>query len=166
MTYCTGGIRCVKINAYLEQRLGFRNVHRLQGGIIAYARELESQSKPSSDITEVEVTLVAPSLPSSKDERNIAESRFKGVNYVFDERIGSRITDHVLTSCQLCGKKCDSYSNCQNGPCNVSAFLFPSILVVINPINQLFILSFSFLYRCASFSALLVKIATAAVALK
>eukprot|EP01035_Chromulina_nebulosa_P038350 gene38350-51797_t len=25
MTYCTGGIRCVKINAYLEQRLGFRN---------------------------------------------------------------------------------------------------------------------------------------------
>ena len=120
MTYCTGGIRCVKINAYLEQRLGFRNVHRLQGGIIAYARELESQSKTSDGITEDEATLIAPSLPFSKDERNIAESRFKGVNYVFDERIGSRITDHVLTSCQLCGKKCDSYSNCQNGPCNVS----------------------------------------------
>jgi predicted sulfurtransferase len=41
LTYCTGGIRCVKINAYLEQTLGFSNVSRLQGGIIAYARELE-----------------------------------------------------------------------------------------------------------------------------
>jgi predicted sulfurtransferase len=28
MTYCTGGIRCVKINAYLEQKLGFKNVNR------------------------------------------------------------------------------------------------------------------------------------------
>ena len=125
MTYCTGGIRCVKINAYLEQRLGFRNVHRLQGGIIAYARELESQTNsPHGDDAEDVVTIVTPSLPAPKDMRNIAESRFKGVNYVFDERIGSRITDHVLTSCQLCGVKCDSYNNCQNGPCNVSPNIF------------------------------------------
>ena len=37
-TYCTGGIRCVKINAYLEQVLGFHNTYRLQGGIIAYLK--------------------------------------------------------------------------------------------------------------------------------
>jgi len=49
MTYCTGGIRCVKINAYLEQKLGFSNVHRLQGGIISYARELEQRGYKKSD---------------------------------------------------------------------------------------------------------------------
>ena len=38
-----GGIRCVKINAYLEQVLGFTNVSRLAGGIISYTRELEQQ---------------------------------------------------------------------------------------------------------------------------
>lgn len=26
MTYCTGGIRCVKVGAFLEQELGFKNV--------------------------------------------------------------------------------------------------------------------------------------------
>ena len=41
LTYCTGGIRCVKINAYLEQKLGFTNVGRLQGGIISYTKEVD-----------------------------------------------------------------------------------------------------------------------------
>ena len=36
-----GGIRCVKINAYLEQELGFTNVGRLEGGIISYAKEIQ-----------------------------------------------------------------------------------------------------------------------------
>jgi predicted sulfurtransferase len=31
MTYCTGGIRCVKVNAYLEQKMGYTNVGRLKG---------------------------------------------------------------------------------------------------------------------------------------
>ena len=33
----------MKINAYLEQVLGFTNVSRLAGGIISYTRELEQQ---------------------------------------------------------------------------------------------------------------------------
>ena len=32
MTYCTGGIRCVKVGAYLTQELNFTNVNRLAGG--------------------------------------------------------------------------------------------------------------------------------------
>ena len=123
MTYCTGGIRCVKINAYLEQRLGFRNVHRLQGGIISYARKLDMQTRNQQETEgekEEEVAVeVLTALPATKNERNVAESKFKGVNYVFDDRIGSRITEHVLTNCELCGAKCDSYNNCQNPPCNV-----------------------------------------------
>ena len=31
LIYCTGGIRCVKVGAYLQQQLGFTNVHRLKG---------------------------------------------------------------------------------------------------------------------------------------
>jgi len=59
-------------------------------------------------------------LPSTKDSRNLIQSKFKGVNYVFDERIASRITEDVLTSCEMCGEQCDAYGNCQNAPCNVS----------------------------------------------
>ncbi len=44
-TFCTGGIRCVKINAYLEQQMGFNNTFRLKGGIIASQRELEKQKQ-------------------------------------------------------------------------------------------------------------------------
>lgn len=49
LTYCTGGIRCVKVNAFLQQRMGFTNTHRLQGGIIAYERwlrEINSVNNP------------------------------------------------------------------------------------------------------------------------
>ena len=36
--YCTGGIRCVKVGAYLRQRHGFDDVRRLKHGIIGYER--------------------------------------------------------------------------------------------------------------------------------
>lgn len=112
-TYCTGGIRCVKINAFLEQKLGFQNTYRLKGGIIAYRRELEKSMEKSK--TEIN------SNSNSIDLNEI--SRFKGVNYVFDERIGARITEDVLTSCELCGQvACDTFFNCPH--CNVS-YVFP-----------------------------------------
>ncbi len=38
LTYCTGGIRCIKVGAFLKQELGFENVRRLEGGIVSYAR--------------------------------------------------------------------------------------------------------------------------------
>jgi hypothetical protein len=41
-------------------------------------------------------------------------SKFKGVNYVFDERMGERITDDVLSQCQTCGTPHDMFSNCKN----------------------------------------------------
>lgn len=36
--FCTGGIRCVKVGAYLKQRLGFEDVRSLKHGIIGYER--------------------------------------------------------------------------------------------------------------------------------
>ena len=40
MTFCTGGIRCVKTNAFLEQELGFSNTYRLRDGIHGYLRHV------------------------------------------------------------------------------------------------------------------------------
>eukprot|EP01041_Mallomonas_annulata_P004593 gene4593-9127_t len=94
LTYCTGGIRCVKINAYIEQKMGFTNVSRLEGGIISYARELES--------------------------------KFQGVNYVFDERMGARITSDVLTQCESCGSDSDLFTNCRDTNCHVRFIQCPS----------------------------------------
>jgi UPF0176 protein len=42
--FCTGGIRCEKASAYLQQQ-GFASVHHLQGGILSYLEQMpESQS--------------------------------------------------------------------------------------------------------------------------
>ena len=67
MTFCTGGIRCVKVNAYLEQRLGFSNTMRLQDGIHGYERFIAQQH----------------------DEPTMWE----GQNFVFDKRQHLGITD-------------------------------------------------------------------------
>uniref|UniRef100_A0A7S3A5V4 Rhodanese domain-containing protein n=1 Tax=Rhodosorus marinus TaxID=101924 RepID=A0A7S3A5V4_9RHOD len=90
MTYCTGGIRCVKVGAFLEQEMGFKNVDRLEGGIVAYSRFVRNKG---------------------------LESQFKGVNYVFDLRLGERVTSDVLTQCLNCGAKCDTQTDCANERC-------------------------------------------------
>ncbi len=89
--YCTGGIRCEKASAYLKHQ-GFKDVNHLHGGIIQYAKEVKEQG---------------------------LESKFKGVNFVFDERIGERITDDVLSQCHQCGSACDTHVNCKNDDCHL-----------------------------------------------
>ncbi|MCA6456217.1 MAG: rhodanese-related sulfurtransferase, partial [Chitinophagaceae bacterium] len=63
--YCTGGIRCEKASAYMLHK-GFQNVFHLEGGIINYARQAQAAE---------------------------LESKFIGKNFVFDDRLGERITD-------------------------------------------------------------------------
>jgi predicted sulfurtransferase len=91
MTYCTGGIRCVKVAAYLEQELGFTNVTRLDGGIVSYAQYARSAG---------------------------VQSKFKGKNYVFDGRMAERVTEDVLSGCVQCGAPCDDHRNCANVRCH------------------------------------------------
>lgn len=93
MTYCTGGIRCVKVGAYLTQELGFTNVSRLAGGIIAYDRTVEKEAA---------------------DE----EPMFRGSNMVFDGRLGRQITDDKLGSCITCGAETSLITNCLNDNCH------------------------------------------------
>jgi UPF0176 protein len=89
--YCTGGIRCEKASAYFKHK-GFKDVNHLKGGIIQYAQEIKEQN---------------------------LESRFRGMNFVFDERIGERITEDVLSECHQCGKACDVHVNCKNDDCHL-----------------------------------------------
>ena len=100
MTYCTGGIRCVKVGAYLTQEMGFTNVSRLAGGIIAYDRALQQQ-----DATD--------SVEASKES-----SLFKGTNFVFDGRLGRPITEDSMGACITCGAKTSLVSNCRNSNCH------------------------------------------------
>jgi predicted sulfurtransferase len=93
MTYCTGGIRCVKVGAYLTQEMGFTNVSRLAGGIIAYDRTLNDQAPEE-------------------------EPMFKGTNYVFDGRVGRQITKDALGMCITCGENTHLLSNCKNIECH------------------------------------------------
>jgi len=89
--YCTGGIRCEKASAYMLHK-GFKNVFHLEGGIINYAREIKEKG---------------------------LESKFIGKNFVFDERLGERITDHIISHCHQCGKPCDMHTNCKNDGCHL-----------------------------------------------
>ena len=91
LLYCTGGIRCEKASSYLKHH-GFKNVYQLHGGIIDYKHQIEREGLPS---------------------------KFKGKNFVFDERLGERITDDVLAKCYQCDSTCDDYTNCANVECNL-----------------------------------------------
>ena len=89
--YCTGGIRCEKASAYFKHK-GFEKVYQLDGGIIQYAREVKAQG---------------------------LSNKFKGKNFVFDERLGERISEEVIAHCHQCGAPCDTHANCRNVTCNL-----------------------------------------------
>lgn len=91
LMYCTGGIRCEKASAYFKHQ-GFNNVYQLEGGIIEYTRQVKSEG---------------------------LESKFIGKNFVFDHRLGERITDDIISNCHQCGAPCDNHTNCQNDGCHL-----------------------------------------------
>ncbi len=91
LMYCTGGIRCEKASAYFKHK-GFKNVYQMQGGIIEYARQAEEKG---------------------------LDNKFIGKNFVFDNRLGERISDDIIASCHQCGKPCDTHTNCANDACHL-----------------------------------------------
>lgn len=89
--YCTGGIRCEKASAYMLHN-GFKNVFHVEGGIIEYTRKAKEQGLPV---------------------------KFIGKNFVFDERLGERISEDVIAHCHICGTACDTHTNCKNDGCHL-----------------------------------------------
>ena len=89
--YCTGGIRCEKASAYMRQQ-GFEDVYQLDGGIIEYRRQVDQLGLPN---------------------------KFHGKNFVFDERMGERISGDVIAKCHQCGAPADVHVNCANDACHL-----------------------------------------------
>ena len=90
--YCTGGIRCEKASAWLKHN-GFTNVRHLKGGIIDYKHQVAREG---------------------------LENKFLGKNFVFDERMGERIGEEVISYCHLCAtNKSDMHYHCKNRSCHV-----------------------------------------------
>lgn len=92
LTYCTGGIRCEKLTAFMLDE-GFDEVYQLDGGIVSYG----------------------------KDE-NVRGALWDGRCYVFDERISVDInhTDdrRIVGRCHHCGTPTEQYMNCANLDCH------------------------------------------------
>jgi UPF0176 protein len=119
MTYCTGGIRCVKVNAFLTQEMGMTNVSRLAGGIISYDRTLNEQAPAEESMFKVRFANMTPCLSRLVQITLNKHSIYhQGVNYVFDSRMGRRITDDQLGTCYTCGSKTHLVSNCKNENCH------------------------------------------------
>ncbi|MGB4958514.1 MAG: rhodanese-related sulfurtransferase [Saprospiraceae bacterium] len=89
--YCTGGIRCEKASAYYKHR-GFTHVFQVEGGIIEYARRAKELG---------------------------IENKFIGKNFVFDERLGEKISEDTVAKCHQCGQPCDTHVNCANDACHI-----------------------------------------------
>ena len=91
LLYCTGGIRCEKASAFLKYK-GFKDVNQLHGGIIDYKRQVDAKG---------------------------LEHKFIGKNFVFDDRLGERISNDVIANCHQCGEPCDTHTNCANDECHL-----------------------------------------------
>lgn len=89
--YCTGGIRCEKASAYFKHK-GFKKVYQLEGGIINYVRQINDEG---------------------------LENKFKGKNFVFDQRKAERVSEDIISQCHQCGKPADSHTNCANMMCHL-----------------------------------------------
>ena len=45
--------------------------------------------------------------------------KFKGKNFVVDERVGEKISEDVIRRCHQCGEKSDEHTNCRNDACHL-----------------------------------------------
>lgn len=91
ITYCTGGIRCEKLTAFMIKE-GFKDVYQLDGGIVTYGKDPEVKGQ-----------------------------LFDGKCYVFDERISvpiNRVEHVVVGKCYHCGSSTETYINCEYDMCH------------------------------------------------
>ena len=40
-------------------------------------------------------------------------------NFVFDNRLGERVTEDVISNCHICNTPCDSHTDCNNDACHI-----------------------------------------------
>ena len=86
--YCTGGIRCEKASAYMNEN-GFSNVYQLEGGIINFCQQFPNT------IWEGRCFVFDKRLMSDLNQKN-----------------------KPITKCENCRELCDLYRNCKNLSCD------------------------------------------------
>lgn len=91
LLYCTGGIRCEKTSAWLKHE-GYTDVNQLHGGIIDYVKQVKAEN---------------------------LENKFIGKNFVFDGRMGEKVSDDIISQCHQCGKPADYHRNCEWQACHL-----------------------------------------------
>jgi UPF0176 protein len=64
----------------------------LQGGIIQYANNIK---------------------------KNNEKSKFIGKNFVFDHRMGEKITNDIISNCHQCDEPSNNHTNCKNQCCHI-----------------------------------------------
>ncbi len=105
LLYCTGGIRCEKASAWMKHN-GFKNVRHIKGGVIDYVHQAKTQG---------------------------LSNKFKGKNFVFDERLGEKAGDEIISYCQICEKeKTDDFVHCRNILCHVLYLSCPKCAKELN----------------------------------
>ncbi len=95
LTYCTGGIRCEKLSAWMLQE-GFEEVYQLDGGIVRYGKETDGAGFVGMNVVFDDRVLVPPT-PAHEP----------------------------ITHCRECGTKSANYVNCANVLCNRRMILCP-----------------------------------------
>jgi UPF0176 protein len=90
MMYCTGGIRCELYSALLKEK-GFEEVYQLDGGVIKYGLQENSQHWRGK-LFVFDDRLAVP--------------------------INEKNSEEVISTCIHCGKESDIYCNCANMDCN------------------------------------------------
>ena len=89
VVYCTGGIRCEKASAYLNE-IGFKDVSQIKGGILKYGEE----------------------FPDTYWERKFIVFDDRLAVQI------NKFNTNPLAECVWCNKKCDDYLNCHNLDCH------------------------------------------------
>ncbi|WP_343191997.1 rhodanese-related sulfurtransferase [Buchnera aphidicola (Formosaphis micheliae)] len=88
--YCTGGIRCEKATFWMKIN-GFKKIYHIYGGILGYVHDAKKNKLPI---------------------------RFKGKNFVFDARLGERVSKDIISYCHQCYEACDTHRNCNYNFCH------------------------------------------------
>lgn len=96
LTYCTGGVRCEKLSAWMIQE-GFEEVFQLDGGIVKYGKETDGRGFVGMNVVFDDRVLVPPT-PQHEP----------------------------ITKCRVCGTLSANYVNCANVRCNLRMILCPS----------------------------------------
>jgi UPF0176 protein len=90
VTYCTGGIRCEKASAYLNEK-GFKDVYQLDGGIVNFIKKFPDTFWEGGMFVFDERRVINPN--SNEELKHIAK-------------------------CHFCGKPTSYYINCHNVDCD------------------------------------------------